>query len=90
MGDINNLRLLWFKFCMFVCVGSMATAIALFFFPFLKLACLMAVAVWAFCRAYYFAFYVIEHYVDPGYRFAGLGSFIRYALRHRNNTDKNG
>jgi hypothetical protein len=27
-----------------------------------------------FCRFYYFAFYVIEHYVDPGYRFSGLGS----------------
>ncbi len=31
--------------------------------------------------AYYFAFYVIEHYVDPGYRFAGLWSFVRYVLR---------
>jgi len=33
--------------------------------------------------AYYFAFYVIEHYVDPGYRFAGLWSFVRYVLRKR-------
>jgi ABC-type sugar transport system permease subunit len=65
----------------------MATAIALFFFPYPQLACLMAVAIWAFCRAYYFAFYVIEHYVDPSHRFAGLGSFIRYALRQRNDTD---
>ncbi len=37
--------------------------------------------VWAFCRAYYFAFYVIEHHVDPGYRFSGLISFVAYALR---------
>jgi hypothetical protein len=89
MGDIKNLRLLWFKFGLFVFVGLMAAAIALFFFPYPKLVCLMAVAIWAFCRAYYFAFYVIEHYVDPGYRFAGLGSFIRYALRHRDDTDAN-
>jgi hypothetical protein len=87
MGDINNPRLLWFKFGLFVFVGLMATAIALFFFPYLKLACLMVVAIWAFCRAYYFAFYVIEHYVDPGYRFAGLVSFIRYAIQHRNDTN---
>jgi len=44
---------------------------------------LLAVSVWCFCRSYYFAFYVIEHYVDPGYRFSGLGSFIRYCIGRR-------
>lgn len=38
------------------------------------------ITIWAFCRAYYFAFYVIEHYVDPHYRFAGLVDFLYYAL----------
>jgi hypothetical protein len=90
MGDINNPCLLWIKFGLFVFVGVMATALALFFFPHPRLAALMAVAIWAFCRAYYFAFYVIEHYVDPSYRFAGLGSFIGYVLRHRNDTDPDG
>jgi hypothetical protein len=36
-----------------------------------------------FCRSYYFAFYVIERYVDPGYRFSGLGSFVLYVVRGR-------
>jgi len=44
---------------------------------------LLAVAVWGFCRSYYFAFYVIERYVDPGYRFSGLGSFVLYVVRGR-------
>ena len=44
---------------------------------------LLAVCVWAFCRAYYFAFYVIGHYVDPGYRFSGLLSAVRYLWRFR-------
>ncbi len=87
MGDINNPRLLWLKFGLFVFIGLMATGIALFSFPNFKLAGLMAVAIWAFCRAYYFAFYVIERYIDPGCRFAGLGSFICYAFRHRNEID---
>ena len=43
----------------------------------------LAVGIWCFCRAYYFAFYVIEHYIDPGYKFAGLSSFVRYLLRRR-------
>jgi hypothetical protein len=49
----------------------------------LRTAALLAIAIWSFCRAYYFAFYVIQHYVDDGYRFAGLGSFIRYLLERR-------
>ena len=51
--------------------------------PTLKVAFLLAVAVWCFARFYYFAFYVIEHYVDPGYRFAGLVDFVRYLCRKR-------
>jgi len=52
---------------------------------------LLVICVWAFCRAYYFAFYVIERYVDPNYRFSGLFSAIRFLLRptgqHRTSKD---
>ncbi len=87
MGDINDPRVLWFKFGLFVFLGLLAAGLALFLFPSLQLAGLMGLAIWAFCRAYYFAFYVIEHYMDPGYRFAGLGSFVRYALGRRDGKD---
>lgn len=83
MPDITSPTLLWFKFALFLLVGVLASALALFFYPDLKLAALMAIAIWAFARAYYFAFYVIEHYVDPSYKFAGLVDFVRYALRKR-------
>jgi hypothetical protein len=53
-------------------------------------ALLLAVAVWSFARFYYFAFYVIEHYVDPGYRFAGLWDFVRYLLRRRKRQTPDG
>lgn len=39
--------------------------------------------IWAFARAYYFAFYVIEHYIDGRYRFAGLLDFAKYLARGR-------
>jgi hypothetical protein len=74
---------LWVKFGLFVVVGLLASGIAIVLFPSLLLALLLAIAIWAFCRAYYFAFYVIERYIDPTYRFAGLGSLVRYALRNR-------
>ena len=45
--------------------------------PDWKTAALLALAIWSFCRFYYFAFYVIEKYVDPGYKFSGLISFLK-------------
>jgi hypothetical protein len=49
--------------------------------PRWRVAFLLALAIWGFCRFYYFAFYVIQHYVDDGYRFSGLWSFARYLIR---------
>lgn len=39
--------------------------------------------IWSSACSYYFAFYVIERYVDPAYRFAGLCSLIGYLFRRR-------
>lgn len=83
MADITNKRLLYCKGALFLAGGVLASALLLMECPSVKVALLLATAVWCFARAYYFAFYVIEHYVDPGYRFAGLWSFVRYALGRR-------
>ena len=69
------------KAAMFLVAGGAACVLILIDRPTLKCAFLLAVAVWCFCRLYYFAFYVIERYVDPGYRFSGLGDFVRYLGR---------
>jgi hypothetical protein len=83
MTDITNPKLLWAKGGLFLGLGLGAAALLLGEAPSLKVAALLAVSVWAFCRAYYFAFYVIERYVDPTYRFSGLTSVLRYVLRER-------
>jgi hypothetical protein len=82
-GDITNPRWLWIKFGLFVFLGLFAFALALLLHPDIVLAALIAIAIWAFSRAYYFIFYVIEHYIDPSYRFAGLIDFLKYALRRK-------
>ncbi len=79
--DLRRPWLLYVKAGLFVAAGSLAGGMLLWDVPTVRDAVLLAVCVWSFCRAYYFAFYVVQHYVDPGYRFAGLGSFARYALR---------
>jgi len=79
--DITNTRMLYLKVGLFVVGGTLAAGLILIEAPRVKVAMLLALSIWCFARAYYFAFYVIEHYVDPAYRFAGLWSFIRYAVR---------
>jgi hypothetical protein len=65
---------------LFLCAGVLPAAGLLLESPTLRTAVLLALAVWCFARFYYFCFYVIEHYVDPTYRFAGLWSFARYLV----------
>ncbi|GAB5404076.1 MAG: hypothetical protein Aurels2KO_23070 [Aureliella sp.] len=80
MRNLSDPRALYLKGGLFVVLGTIAAALLIARMPSVGSACLLAIAVWAFCRAYYFAFYVIEHYVDPSFRFAGLIDFARYAL----------
>jgi hypothetical protein len=81
MSDLKSPALIYAKGFLFLFAGCIAAALLLLEHPTLKAAALLGLAVWSFCRFYYFAFYVIEHYVDPGYKFAGLGSFGLYLLR---------
>ncbi len=83
MGDIRSPRLLYLKGGLMLAVGLLASGLLISECPSWKVAMLLALAVWGFARAYYFAFYVIEHYVDPSYRFAGLFDFLRYAMGRR-------
>jgi hypothetical protein len=83
MPDLKSPTLIYLKGFLFLLAGCGAAGLIVAEQPTLKVALLLAVAIWCFCRAYYFAFYVIEHYVDPGYKFAGLGSFMLYLLGKR-------
>jgi hypothetical protein len=81
MTDITHPKLIYAKGFLFLLGGVAASALLVAEHPTLKVALLLAVAVCCFARAYYFAFYVIEHYVDASYRFSGLWSFALYLLR---------
>jgi hypothetical protein len=83
MRDITSPRWLYAKGVLFLVCGLFASALLLVESPTLRTAFLLVIAVWSFCRLYYFAFYVIEHYIDPEYKFAGLTDFARYLGRRR-------
>ena len=88
MTDITNARLIYLKGFLFLLAGFMASTLIILELPSLKVGLLLAMAVWCFARFYYFAFYVIEHYVDGRYKFSGLWSFVRYLLNKRSQIGK--
>jgi len=81
MKDLTDPRWIKFKGILFLVVGVVAAVMLVAETPTWRVAALLAIAIWCFCRAYYFAFYVIEKYVDPGFRFSGLGSAVKYLCR---------
>jgi hypothetical protein len=83
MKDLTDPRWIKLKGILFLVVGLVSAALLLLEAPSWKISLLLVIAIWCFCRAYYFAFYVIEKYVDPGYRFSGIGSAIRFLCSRR-------
>ncbi len=72
----------WIKLkgILFFVVGVLAAGLLLIEHPDFRTAIYLGIAIWCFCRFYYFAFYVISHYVDPQFRFSGLWAFLRYLI----------
>ena len=84
-GDIASPRLLAAKGLLFVLAGCLASfGLVIGLYADLEpwaVVLLHATAVWCFCRAYYFAFYVIDKYAEPGTRYAGLGAAAKHTWR---------
>jgi hypothetical protein len=83
MADLTNPKLIKLKGILFLFIGIVSTAMLAIENPSLRHSLLLVIAIWAFCRAYYFAFYVIEHYVDPGFKFSGLWAFVSHMIKRR-------
>ena len=80
MSNIQDPRLLWLKGGLFVLLGMISLGMVVLLSGSFSVVLATLIAIWAFCRAYYFAFYVVERYIDRRYRFAGLTSVLNYWL----------
>ena len=83
MRELKSSRWIVAKGLLFLMLGLLCAVLLAVEYRSLRSAALLVVAIWCFCRFYYFAFYVIERYVDPSYRFSGLVSFGRYVFQRR-------
>jgi hypothetical protein len=81
MPDLKDPRLMYLKAGLFLLIGLLACAGILLEAPSMRVALLLAAAIWAFCRLYYFLFYVIERYIDPQARFGGVWDAVKHLAR---------
>lgn len=75
MKDITSPAILKLKGALFLFLGILSGGLLLFLIApdsSWQIAILLVVCIWAFCRAYYFCFYVMQHYADPNFKYAGL------------------
>lgn len=83
MADLKSPKWIYAKASMFLVIGIMTFGLLLLPQELWARVVLQSLMIWSFARAYYFAFYVIEHYVDGSYKFAGLIDFLKYLWRAR-------
>lgn len=83
MRNLRNPRWILVKGFLFLLAGLLSGTLLVLAHPNWKIVALLAIAVWSFCRFYYFAFYVLEKYVDPNYKFSGLIPMMSCVLWER-------
>ena len=88
MGDLKSKNLIYLKGGLFLLAGVISALLIVAEHPSLKLVLLLGLSIWCFCRFYYFAFYVIQHYVDDQYKFSGLWSFAKHLMGASNKNQR--
>ena len=77
MADLKSRPLIVAKGVMLLITAAMCAYLILSELPSMRVAVLLLVLVWASCRFYYFLFYVLERYVDPSMRYAGIWALLQ-------------
>ena len=87
MADLQDPRLMVLKAALFLGIAGLSVVLILAestsLMSMAKILVLLGLLVWSACRLYYFAFYVIERYIDPTFRFAGLWSVLVFLCSSR-------
>ncbi len=65
----------------FVLIASLCAAALIARSVRIETLVLILLLIWSSARAYYFCFYVIQQYIDPSFKYSGVGSMLRYLIR---------
>jgi len=81
MKELVNPFWIKVKGILFLVLGILSSILLVLELPSVKVIALLAIATWSFCRFYYFAFYVMEKYVDSSHRYSGLLDLAVHLMR---------
>jgi hypothetical protein len=79
--DIQSKRLLHLKGFLFLLLGLLAAGTLLFESQNFRTLLLLLITIWAFCRFYYYLFYVLEKYIGRDQKYAGVLDALKFALK---------
>lgn len=79
-SDIKSPWLIHTKGALFITLGMLSATLLIAQLPTLRNVALLGVTIWAFCRFYYYLFYVLERYLGREKRFAGVFDAMRFLL----------
>jgi len=82
--DLKLKQLIYLKALLFVTIWILAILLNLTTSETSPRLLSIALIVWSSARLYYFAFYVIEKYVDEEFKFSGVFDFLVYLIQKRN------
>lgn len=83
MADLQSKGWIVFKGVAFLGIAVTAGVLVFLDAPSLKTAVLLVLLAWSAAHFYYFLFYVLEKYVDPSLRYAGILALLRAILARR-------
>ncbi len=86
--DLTSSKAIHVKGVLFVVLGLLSAALLLAMIPTWRAVALLAICVWAFCRFYYYLFYVLERYLGRKQRFAGVWDAIRFLISEPRTGDR--
>jgi len=79
--DLTSKWLLHLKGFLFLIVGLMAAGTLLFLDQNIRTLFLLLITIWAFCRFYYYLFYVLEKYIGRDQKYAGIFDALKYIAK---------
>ena len=76
--DIKSEKVLHLKVFLFLALGIVGASLLLYDNLSIRTIVLLMITIWAFCRFYYFLFYVLEKYAGRDRRYAGILDALAY------------
>ena len=81
--DLSAPKWMYLKAALFFLILLSCSGLLLIEAPTWRTVIILVLLIWSAARLYYFMFYVIEKYIDPSFRFAGVGAAVSYLIGRR-------